>query len=333
MATAPLVSVVTPVYNGEKYLRQCIESVLAQTYTNWEYIIVDNRSTDGSRAIAEEYARRDGRVRLHTNDTFVGVVRNHNIAFSMISPRSAYCKPVHADDWLFPECLARMVEVAEAHPSVGIVGSYTLRDARVAGDGLPHPSTVISGRDLCRLTLREDVYLFWSPTCLLIRSDVIRAKGGAFYNEAHLYADDEACFETLRDWDFGFVHQVLTFVRTHDESVSASLADRFNAYLPATLDMLTRYGPACLDEGEYRALLRRRVGDYYRFLGRSIVRWRDREFWQFHRRRLTSLGYPFSRSRVLGASVLEVLRVLVRPVVRASRVLAESRAQGGSRAA
>jgi glycosyltransferase involved in cell wall biosynthesis len=333
MMREPLVSVVTPVYNGEKYLRQCIESVLAQTYVNWEHVIVDNRSTDRSHAIAEEYARRDARIRLHTNDTFVGVVRNHNIAFSLISPDSVYCKLVHADDWLFPECLARMVAVAEAHPSVGIVGSYTLRDTRVAGDGLPYPSTVIPGRDLCRLTLREDVYLFWSPTCLLLRSDVIRAKRGAFYDEAHLYADDEACFEVLRDWDFGFVHQVLTFVRTHGESVSASQADRFNAYLPATLDMLTRYGPGCLGEDEYRDLLRRRVRDYYRFLGRNIVRWRDREFWQFHRSRLTSLGYPFSRGRVLGASAMEAMRVLVRPVVRVRRALAESGAQGGPRAA
>ena len=59
----PLVSVLTPVYNCEKYLRTCIESVLAQTYTNWEYVIVNNCSTDGTLAIAQEYAAADSRIR------------------------------------------------------------------------------------------------------------------------------------------------------------------------------------------------------------------------------------------------------------------------------
>ncbi|MDE6838166.1 MAG: glycosyltransferase, partial [Acutalibacter sp.] len=57
------VSIVLPVYNGEAYLRQAIESVLAQTYENWELIMVDDCSTDGSPAIMEEFARRDSRVR------------------------------------------------------------------------------------------------------------------------------------------------------------------------------------------------------------------------------------------------------------------------------
>ena len=58
MHVEPLVSVATPVYNGERHLAECIESVLAQTYQNWEYIIVNNCSTDRTREIAESYGRR-----------------------------------------------------------------------------------------------------------------------------------------------------------------------------------------------------------------------------------------------------------------------------------
>ncbi len=122
----PLVSIVTPVYNGETYLTECIESVLSQTYQNWEYIILNNNSRDRTLEIAEEYRRRDSRIRIYSNDTLLPIIANHNKAFSLISAESKYCKVVSADDWLFPECLQRMVGLAEENPSVGIVGAYQL---------------------------------------------------------------------------------------------------------------------------------------------------------------------------------------------------------------
>src|SRR5262245_13568665 len=85
----PLVTVVTPVYNGARYLAECIESVLAQSYRNLEYVIVNNRSTDDTEAIALRYAERDARVRAVTNSEFVGVIQNHNIAFRQVSPASS----------------------------------------------------------------------------------------------------------------------------------------------------------------------------------------------------------------------------------------------------
>src|SRR4029077_8305728 len=113
----PLVSVVTPFYNTEAYLAECIESVLAQTYANWEYVLVNNLSTDASRSICERYARKDSRIRLLDNAQHLGQVDNFEGGLKQISPRSKYCKMVLADDWIFPECLERMVEVAESHPT------------------------------------------------------------------------------------------------------------------------------------------------------------------------------------------------------------------------
>ena len=63
VAHQPLVSIITPFYNTEQYIAECIESVLAQTYAHWEYILVNNQSTDASRTIAEQYARKDSRIR------------------------------------------------------------------------------------------------------------------------------------------------------------------------------------------------------------------------------------------------------------------------------
>ena len=127
----PLVSIVTPVYNNEEYLAECIESVLAQTYQNWDYIIVNNCSTDKSGEIARRYAAKNPRIRVHDNQQFLRAVPNHNLALRQISPESKYCKIVFADDWIFPHCIEEMVAVAEEHSSVGIVGAYGLQEHEI----------------------------------------------------------------------------------------------------------------------------------------------------------------------------------------------------------
>jgi glycosyltransferase involved in cell wall biosynthesis len=192
----PFVSVVTPVYNTEKYLAACIESVLGQTYANWEYVIVNNRSTDRSLQIAESYARLDPRIRIVTNPKHLKQMENLNRAFHLISKESKYCKVIHADDWLFPECLSRMVAVAEAHPTVGIVGSYRLDERIVNLDELPFPSPCTDGKEIARRYFQGGRYLFGSPSSLLIRSDLIR-KRPQFYDESTLHGDKLACFDHL----------------------------------------------------------------------------------------------------------------------------------------
>ena len=119
--TAPLVSVVTPVYNGSKFLRECIESVLAQRYTNWRYTIVNNCSTNDTLQIAQYYAQRDARVRVCDNSKFLPIIDNHNHAISLIESDSVYCKPLMADDWLYRECLEAMVAAALRRASIGLV--------------------------------------------------------------------------------------------------------------------------------------------------------------------------------------------------------------------
>jgi len=310
----PLVSVVTPLYNGEKYLAECIESVLSQTYQHWEYIIANNCSTDRSLEIAQSYAEKEARIRIHNNRTFVGANENHNIAIQLISPESKYCKIVHADDWLFPECIAHMVAVAEAHPSVSIVGAYGLRGNQVVWDGLPYPSTVVSGREVCRRTLLGGFYVFGSQTSHLIRSDLIRSRK-EYYNTHELhssYADQEACYKALQDSDFGFVHQVLTYTREHDDSRTASfIRTGLNTDLPSQLNILTKYGPQYLSHAEYQKRLRLVMKRYYRFLCRNIFLWRSRQFWDYHKSALDYIGYPFSAFELLRVLPVELISIVL----------------------
>jgi glycosyltransferase involved in cell wall biosynthesis len=318
LVAQPLVSVLTPVYNGERYLRECIESVLAQTYENWEYCIVNNCSTDRTLQIADDYARKDRRIRIHNNKTFVGCDANGNIAFRQISSRSKYCKVVHADDWIFPECIMKMVEFAEAHPSVAIVGAYGLRNDHVSWDGLPYTTTVISGREICRKTFLGGPYVFGSPTSVLIRSSEVR-KRPMFYNEENRHCDIESCFDVLKEQDFGFVHQVLTSTREHAEA-ETSFSARFGTDYLGTLEVLAKYGKTYLSDKEYEQCLRKCWINYYAFLGGKLFQSQDQGFWDFHQKALARLGYTIRVGNIMKAAALDVLDLVLNPLKTSFRI-------------
>src|SRR5690349_22545072 len=205
----PLVSVLVPVYNCETYLEECLGSVLRQTYQNWECVVVNNRSTDRTLAIAEEFAARDSRIRVHTNAEFVRVIRNHNNAFEQMSPRAKYCKLVQADDWIYPECIEKMVDLAEANPNVGLVGAYGFwGETRLVGQGLSYRVNVVTGREIGRRWLLHGQYILGAPTATMIRADIVRKKT-PFWDEGSIHADTESYISFLKECDFGFIHQVL----------------------------------------------------------------------------------------------------------------------------
>lgn len=296
-SSLPLVSVVTPAYNEEQYLSECIESVRAQSYPHWDYLIVNNCSTDGTLAIAQKYAARDPRIRVISNNALIPAVANFNHALRQISSESKYCKIVFADDWLFPECLERMVSLGEEHPSVGIVGSYGLQGQWVLWQGVPYTSKVISGREICGQGLLGGPYVFGSATSVLFRSDLVRTRD-PFFSESNAHASDsEACFELLRECDFGFVHQVLTFSREREGSMLDS-SRQLNTSAADTLHQLVAYGPYYLDSGEYEQRLRTIESRYYEFLALSFLEGRNSEFWNYHKKSLKAEGVEFSYARV-----------------------------------
>lgn len=315
MNSQPFVSIVTPVYNGEAYLKECIESVLAQTYSNWEYIIVNNCSTDQTLRIAEQYATYDARIRVLSNEKLLDIIANHNRTFRAISATSKYCKVVSADDWILPDCLARMVALAEAHPSVGIIGSYQLSGGGdkwyVRTDGLPYHTSVVSGRDVCRAHLLTNLDVFGNPTSNLYRCDLVRASE-AFYPNATAEADVSACFKHLRFADFGFVHQVLSYERLHEIRVT-TVSQGLNAYLSSKLSDLLEYGPFYLTQAEMEERLKERLGEYYKFLAVSAVHLRDRRFWTYHKSRLKQLGHPLNAGKLGRAICAKLLDLAFNP--------------------
>ncbi|MBI5668680.1 MAG: glycosyltransferase family 2 protein [Chloroflexi bacterium] len=121
----PRVSVVMPVYNAERYLREAVTSVLNQTFDDFEFIIVDDCSKDGSWVILQEYAARDPRIRLLRNAGNLGEAGARNAGVQQA--RAEYVAAMDADDILFPDRLALQVQYLDSHPEVGLVAGAARR--------------------------------------------------------------------------------------------------------------------------------------------------------------------------------------------------------------
>jgi glycosyltransferase involved in cell wall biosynthesis len=306
----PLVSIITAVYNGENYLAQCIESILAQTYDNWEYIIFNNRSTDATLQIAQKYAKEDPRVQVHTSDNFVGLIENHNKAFRRISPVSKYCKVVCADDWIYSQCVEELVAIAEKYPNVGIVGSYAIRDDYVRGIGLPLERNMFTGPEVCRLRLLgKDV--IGSPSSLLYRAALIRGEKPFFTGSAPS-ADIDACFRVLQHSDYGFVHQVLSFERIHKERVSWKLI-RYNSFLVDHIQFIMTYGRIYMNADELEKRLKSLLDEYYDYLAACMMNFRWTEYWYYHKTRMKEINIDLDYTSLARAIIVKLVELMLNP--------------------
>lgn len=311
--TSPVVSVVTPFFNTAEYLAECIESVLGQTFGDFEYVLVNNCSTDGSDAVARRYAALDGRIRLINNTAFLSQVDNYNHALRQIGPHSRYCKIVQADDWIYPSCLEEMIRAAESSPNVALVGSYSLyeplpvysRRPYVGNTGLPYSLRLLPGREAMRRYLAEALNVFGSPTCVMFRSSDVRATNRFFRTDSPV-EDIEACFDVLKRGDFAFVHQVLTFNRRDPSSYMWRLST-WNADAVNKLILLRRHGRDIFSPEEYRDLFAQLRHAYYACLADAVLEGRGAAFWRFHRDCLAAAGLTLD----LPALTLHVMRALL----------------------
>lgn len=300
MVDEPLVSVVTPVYNGERYLASCIESVLKQTYNNFEYILVDNCSDDNTPGIMAKYAKKDSRIKVIKNKRFLSIIENWNESTRHVSAKSKYYKAVHADDILFAECLEKMVELAEKEPEVRVISAYRIVGNYVEGAPGLYPEEIFSGKDICVKSLTDKkFYVFGSPSTVMIPSSFLRSRD-KFYDETEFHADAEICYDLLKEGKFGFVHQILTVTRMHGGS-QTSRAVLYNTNMVFKLKMLLKYGPHYLDDDTFLRTFTRKEQEYYKIVGYQLTaRGRDRisdrkGYLQWHKNEFEKVNYSLNR--------------------------------------
>ena len=234
----PLISCVIIFLNGERYLAEAIESIRAQTHTNWELILVDDGSTDGATGIAKDYAARypdQIRYTEHPNHENRGMSASRNAGIALA--RGEYVALLDADDIWLPHRLARHLQALAPHPEVALSISPSLRwlswnragvpwyrpwlamdlrmDIRLATD------TIMQPPDLASRTLEDHGSSLPGICSLLIRRSAIEAVGGFENSFRRLYEDQVFLFKLFLRYPVIAVDEVLDFYRQHPESACA----------------------------------------------------------------------------------------------------------------
>lgn len=230
-----LVTVCIPTYNGEKWLAECVQSALGQTYQALEILIVDDGSTDGTVSLARSIS--DPRIRLLVNETNQGLVGNWNECVRQA--RGNYIKFLFQDDTLYPKCVERMMSAFEANPELGMV--FAPRDWVFEKDA---PASLITelkenysnphrrfarveprtdGRDLFAQHVAKELKASCvaEPPSTLIRRSVFH-RLGLFNPRLRQMCDIEMWLRIMFFYDLGFVDEPLLTFRVHGRSMSAS---------------------------------------------------------------------------------------------------------------
>jgi glycosyltransferase involved in cell wall biosynthesis len=166
----PKISVLLTAYNRERYIAAAIESVLGQTFEDFELLVVDDCSSDGTVEIARSYERTDRRVRVVVNPRNLGQFPNRNHAASLA--RGRYLKFHDSDDLMYPHCLETMVAALDAEPRAGFALSTAW-----AWPGGPCPVLSTPRMNYQREFLGFGMFMC-GPSCAMFRADVFRGLGG-----------------------------------------------------------------------------------------------------------------------------------------------------------
>ena len=206
----PLVSVVMPVYNTEKYLAEAIESILTQTFTNFELIIVDDGSTDGSAEIIRAYERRDERIRFVQLGENMGDAGARNAGIALAS--GMYIAFMDGDDISLPVRLQKQVNVLESHPEIGGVGTH----AKVVYEDLQY-KFARKPPEYHALILLEQLLLGdpFVHASVMLRRNILLDVGG--YDQSMRYSSDtEFMTRVMGQTHFANISECLYLYRRHE---------------------------------------------------------------------------------------------------------------------
>lgn len=213
MKETPLISVVMPVYNAEKYLVEAIDSILEQTYKNFEFLIINDGSTDSSSIIIDTYAKQDSRI-IHVRNQNQGISLslNHGITLA----KGKYIARMDADDISLADRFEEQIKFMEKNQNIGVCGTWVDLIGEIrAGEYKRHP---VSDEEL-KVRLLFSV-CFVHPSVIIRRELLIRTNN--FYDPNYTSAQDYELWSRLKDCtQFANIPKTLMKYRVLSNSVSA----------------------------------------------------------------------------------------------------------------
>ncbi len=216
----PKVSVVMPVYNSAKYLSDAIDSVLAQTFTDWEMLIINEfGSNDGSAEIVSEYSQKDKRIKLVQNDIRLGLGESLNKGFKLAV--GEYIARLDADDLAHPTRFEQQVSLMDKMRNIGVCGTYQHHFGKDVDWVHKTPTTI----DQCRSS-----FLFGCDIChstLMIRRDIF-IKNDLFYDNNFLAEDFELWTRAVRITDFVNIPEILGEYRIGEDNITHAKKVKLN---------------------------------------------------------------------------------------------------------
>lgn len=243
----PCVSVVMCVYNGEDYLAQALDSVQGQSFTDWECVVVDDGSTDGTPAILADYTRRDGRFRICRNERNLRLQASLNRGLALAEGR--YLLRMDADDVSRGDRMERQVAFMEAHPEVDLSGCRAM---------LWKKGRVLPGLDRRRGDPEavRALFLFFNPIVhpgVIVRREALE---GMEYDTTH------TCTEDLDLWirlllagkTLAVQEDYLLLYRLHDKQITANTAARQREEYRETIRRFYAGTVSALKDGELELL-------------------------------------------------------------------------------
>lgn len=205
-----------PMYNGERYVGAAIDSILAQSYTDFELVIINDGSTDGSAQVVGSY--RDPRIVYVENPANTGLANVRNMGLDIV--RGEYIAWLDCDDISLPQRLERQVDLLDANPRVGLCGTWVKTLDGATEDVWRYPVNP----DFLRSRMLFDDPL--TTSSIMMRAACVR-KLGLRFDVNHPPAEDYELWERIsRDWGLANLPEVLTLYRTHSMQTSVVKAQK-----------------------------------------------------------------------------------------------------------
>jgi glycosyltransferase involved in cell wall biosynthesis len=236
---AVTVSICIPTYNGTRYLKECLDSALAQTFEDFEVVVVDDGSTDSTMDVARQYSRSDGRVRVWRNERNLGLVENWNRCVGLA--RGEWVKFLFQDDLLEPSCLERMLRASRSGVDLVVARRAMIFEDDTTAVNKERYRSYLAAHDLARhcpgreyiaaeqfaeILVRSPSYnCIGEPTATLIRRSAFE-RYGPFNRDLIMLCDWEHAARVAVNTGLCYVDTTLAHFRVHAGATSWRIRSR-----------------------------------------------------------------------------------------------------------